>query len=250
LKLYIVFLLFLVSLGVVATPSKIIVYFLSPGVATSLYQQNLTLGRTLAANDVNCEPMGDYCFHPQYGIVEDNRVSKQKEMKKKLDYIHSQDANLINCDKGNYFDLYCGKGRAVKKNPPTELWIDISSSMNRVDPMGKTDYCERRHFASYIRDKCGSNIGLSTFDTAIQTAYDSRSFCISAGTNNGERLVAWIKRSTAKTLMIVTDVDEYHGVFREYLDQRGAKLEGLGVKGLTNKDLQKLHSKVSTYCAK
>ena len=87
-----------------------------------------------------------------------------------------------------------------------------------------------------------------TFDTALKEVYDTRSLCIASGTNNGERLAEWIDASPAKTLVIVTDVDEYHGAFREYLDNNGAVIHGIGVKPLYHSDLKASYSKIKSYC--
>lgn len=204
--------------------------------------------KLLAANEVKCQPMGDFCFHPQLGIVEDTKKKKAKEYKSDYRYLNSHDKDLLKCDKGNHFDLYCGKAEAVKKNPGVELWIDTSSSMNRVDPSPKGEFCERRYLASFMRDKCQDKLGISTFDTGLKLVYDSRTLCISSGTNDGKRLVSWIENSTAKTLVIVTDADEYHGDFREYLDRFSATIYGMGVKHFTNADFKKNYSKIENYC--
>lgn len=205
----------------------------------------------------NCQPYGDGCFHPQLGYIEDPEKVKESNKNKlqeevQLKTINAEEVNLINCDKEYYFDLYCGKAKKGKKaksfNSKNQLWIDVSSSMRQVDFSEDSAYCERRRFVAKIQKDCGSGLDIYTFNTGRQTMGALESVCINSGTNNGARLVQWLKETQAENIVIVTDVDEYVGEFREYLDLFGAEIEGIGVKPIYASDLFEKSGQLKSFC--
>lgn len=196
--------------------------------------------------------MGEHCFHPQYGIVKEG---KEKEVKgiasPDVEYKHMNldDVDELKCNKGTFFDFYCGKSKKEKKKQVRlEVWVDTSSSMRRVDYSKDGNYCERRYAISALKSSCSSGLELYGFDTGKRQVMDSSIFCRNVGLNDGKRLVRWMKESDAKHLVIVTDVDEFNGPFREYLESVSAKVIGIGTKLVNANDLTALLKRQSNSC--
>lgn len=210
----------------------------------------------LKEEDVKCEPFGEGCFHPQLGYIEDQeKIMKAQERKQKeieVKTINAQEVNLINCEKEYYFDMYCGRAQKEKKNKlkPSdfELWVDTSSSMRQVDFSEEQSYCERRRLVAKLQDSCKGKIDVFTFDTSKKSIGSLEGSCVNRGTNDGARLVKWLKDTEAKSVVVVTDVDEYHGEFREYLDLVGATIIGIGVKPYFATNLYDDLSKFESFC--
>lgn len=218
---------------------------------------------TVASNDkkdVKCVDMGDFCFDPQSGIVEDKEYETDNDKAlRNLDApeeanpaktINAVETDLINCDKNYYFDVFCGKGqKAKRKEAKLEIWIDTSASMKGVDFTAEENFCDRRRFVSNIQDQCGSeSVQIAVFDTSIKEFSSLAQLCDYRGLNDGKRMVDWIKASTAKHLIVVTDVEEYQHDLREYLDKVNAKIHGIGVKPLMVQSLMDEVSRLSKSC--
>ena len=76
-----------------------------------------------------------------------------------------------------------------------------------------------------------------------------QNLCQYMGMNNGSQLIAAIKRSKAKYLLIVTDVEEYKDEFRLYVDSIGAQLRGVDATSITADQLSGLYSgKFQKFC--
>lgn len=230
--------------------------FLSPSVATSLTDDfTMSTHRLLAENtrEEKCIKMGEHCFHPQYGIVIEGKEKKENGVKSKnIDYkaVSFEQVDELKCSAGEYFDFYCGKVKEDKKKPNQfEIWIDTSSSMKRVDREDKSGYCERRYFVSNLQNSCKTRANIHAFNTSKKEILNEAYLCTTVGSNDQKRLVRWAKSSNVKHLVIVTDVDEYNGEFREFLDNFGAKIEGIGVKPLYSKDMNTLIKKLSRSCS-
>lgn len=210
-----------------------------------------------------CVSMGDGCFNPQEGYLEEipgaikaskgtNKKSKQKKQKEnpfELSTFNSDDIALVECQEGRYFDIFCGKesNRKVKK-ANLEVWIDTSASMKNVDYSSEDSYCERRFFASKMKKDCRDGIAFSVFDTARSSLGSYDNLCDYVGSNDGKRIVSWIEANSADHLVLITDVDEYHGAFREYLERTNATVRGIGTKPITAKDLIGYTSKLAKSC--
>lgn len=249
-------LLFLVvSMSSFGEAQNIHVIFLSrPGVSLSPYLTNFISLGIVAENtqEINgeCVKMGDGCFHPQYGLIADpkklNDLGIEKEVEVKT--INAEEVNLIDCKKGYYFDMYCGQAKKAVAPANVELWIDTSSSMRQVDFSLDQAFCERRRLVSKVKDNCKKSVDVFVFDTSKKLSDGLESSCLNVGTNNSERLVEWLKASEAENVIIVTDVDEYKAQFREYLDLKGAKIEGIGTSQIYASALFDYHKTFTKIC--
>lgn len=262
-----------------AAPQKIEMIFLSPQKITLLLEQiekfnsSKRIG-TLSQNDStyadDCVPMGDGCFHPKYGYLERKPVANNtkgailtdpsktkteevaipKDPELQLKTFNALETNLINCDKNNYFDIFCGKEKPASKPAEIEIWFDVSSSLRTVDYNKDPDQCARRTFMTKVKAGCNDKVRVSIYNTSLKEAGDSASVCLSYGTNDESKLLQWLKDSQAKTLLIVTDVDEMSTALRDFLDQRGAKMIGDGVNPFTSADLVKYANDFVKTCKK
>lgn len=210
----------------------------------------------------SCVPMGDGCFDPKTGYtdvvpenVKINESAKKEKRKEKEDNpfelktFSNEDIALVECQEGRYFDIFCGKENNRKKvTADLEVWIDTSSSLRNIDYSKENNYCERRFFASKLKKDCRDGVEFSIFDTARRSLGSYDTLCDYMGSNDGRRMVSWIEANSAEHLVIVTDVDEYHGVFREYLERTNAIIHGVGTKQYTANDLMNFIPKISKSC--
>lgn len=250
-----------------ANLDKVEVYFLSQPRVSFLNQalEKYTYSgefqfRSIASNEeeYECVPMGDGCFHPQLGLIPLDEAKKKVDKDTEPQPIetfktfNSEDVSLVDCKKGNYFDIFCGKSSGSSggsvNNSKYQIWVDTSSSMKGIDYNKDADYCERRFMVTKVKNSCSKNLQVFTFDTAIKTLGDDSNLCMNYGMNDGHRMVDWMKRSKAKHLIIITDVDEYNGEFREYLNLIGAKIHGIGTVPIYASDLSSLTPKISKFC--
>ena len=234
-----------------AAPKKMEMIFLSPQKVSMLLEildqyKVMKMSAHVAQADMdNCTPMGDGCFHPQYGFIEKKPDTTPtvatpqmiEERKLELKTFNAVEANLVNCDKNNYFDIFCGQERAAGAPSEIEIWFDVSSSLKTVDYNKDPEQCMRRTFMEKVMAACKSKVRVSVYNTAIKEIGDHGSACLAYGTNDQSRLLRWMKDSQAKHLLIVTDIDEMSVAMREFLDSNGAKLTGDGVKAFTANDL-------------
>lgn len=197
-----------------------------------------------------CVEMGDGCFHPQHGLVVDPEKLEKLGIQKNVEVktISAQEVDLVDCKKGYYFDMYCGKAKKAAKPASFELWIDTSSSMRQVDFSLDQAFCERRRLVSKLKDSCKADVDVFIFDTAKKLSGELSSSCLNVGTNNSERLVEWLRASDADHVVIVTDVDEYKAQFREYLDLKGATVEGIGTSPIYASTLFDYHKGLTKLC--
>lgn len=242
----------LCSLNLQAAPQKIEMIFLSPQKVSQLLElieknktENLLSLLAIAEDNSACVPMGDGCFHPQYGYMDKKAepgiktpaIVVPKDPELELKTFNATETNMINCDKENYFDIFCGKARANAKPADVEIWFDISSSLRTVDYNKDPNFCGRRTFMDKVMDGCKNNVRVSVYNTSIKEVGDFSSVCMAYGTNDSAKLLQWMKASTAKTLLIVTDIDEVSRGMRDFLEERGAKIIGDGVRPFSSTDL-------------
>jgi hypothetical protein len=64
------------------------------------------------------------------------------------------------------------------------------------------------------------------FDTSIKQAWTMDSLCQNQGLNDYKKLIDWIERSTAKKLIIITDIYELHKEFADYIESKHGKFRG------------------------
>jgi hypothetical protein len=264
MKLVIALTFLFFSMNSFATPKKIEMIFLSPHKVAQLLktiqnQDHQEMFSLLAlADDDKCVPMGDGCFHPQYGYMEKTPsgatkstapvIMKEEEIKLKT--FNAIETNMINCDKDNYFDIFCGKEKNKVANSEIEIWFDISSSLRTVDYNKEEGFCNRRSFMAKVMEGCKDKVNISVYNTSLKQVGDYSSVCMSYGTNDEKKLVQWMKDSQAKVLMIVTDIDEMSRAMRDFLEENGAKFIGDGVKPFTSDDLVKYAQDFSKVCSK
>lgn len=267
-------------MAAMATPQKIEMIFLSPGKVTQLLQQldkgdkekvlSFIAEGELSYQD-NCIPMGEGCFHPQFGYLnrkavisggpsildspktevnlQANGVGDGPESEFKLKTFNALETSMINCEKGNYFDIFCGKQRAQGNFAEVEIWFDVSSSFRAIDYNRDPNYCNRRTFLSTVLENCKDKVNASIYNTSLKPLGELASACLSYGSNDEAKLLQWIKDSQAKTLLIVTDVDEMSKSMREFLDSKGAKFIG-EMKPFTSTDLANYANEFSKVCKK
>lgn len=251
MKKIISLLLLVIAPVCMATPKKIEMIFLSPLKTSALLKMIEQINfyqeiKKVAQNESleGCQPMGDGCFHPQYGYIEKAPEVKNKpvligEEELKLKTINAIETNLINCDKGNYFDIYCGKSKGFNAVFDTEVWFDTSSSLKTVDYNRDPDQCKRREFLELVAKGCKGKVDFSIYNTSKKQVGEYASACLAYGTNDEKRLLTWMKDSTSNRLLIITDIDEMSQEMQQFLSVNGAKTIGDGVKAFTADDLVK-----------
>lgn len=264
--------LLLFSTTLWATPKKVEVWFLSPPKTANLFDSLLKLNNgsnhKVAVMDEevlkNCTPMGDGCFHPQFGYINEKPLAISDEKKEVLPAksakepkvvtpktINAIETDLINCDKDYYFDIYCGQ--AKKEGAATkgkmEIWVDISSSFRAVDYAKESGFCERRSFVTRVLDGCPSGfIEVSVFDTGKKALGDRSTLCTSYGMNSTKRMIEWISSSETNYLLLITDIDELNSEFDDYLTSIGAKYRGVGVKPMYASEMGEIASEILLQC--
>jgi len=250
-----------ISLKLQAAPDRLEFIFLSESPVNALLKKinkPLTLYSSIAQNDdddYDCTPMGDGCFHPQLGYIE-KKPSKIKKKKIKvnpikLKTINSEGVGLVDCKKGNYFDIFCGKSTSIAASSEMEVWFDISSSMRKMDYSKKSDYCGRRSLATRVLDGCPKGVvSFSVFNTSIKQAGELSTTCESHGSNNPKRLMEWIERSKAKYLLVVTDIDELSIELRDFIHKHGAKVYGTDIKDFRSSELANFSKNIIKTCKK
>lgn len=191
--------------------------------------------RALTA-ELQCQEMGDLCFDPQYGLykkddmglaVDTGKVEKDAPG---IPAAKSVERELIDCDPKNYFDIFCGKTKKEAKPVETklDLWIDVSSSMREMDFSDKDGGCFRKSMLTRLDTTCGFNqkVNVMMFDTSIKQAGTMDQVCSNIGLNDVKRMIDWIERSSAKRLVIITDISEYTKEFSDYIESKHGKFKG------------------------
>ena len=232
---------FIVSTLAWSAPKEIEVWFLSA--PKTSYLENLLKEKTYrsvaTADNLQCQPMGDYCFDPQYGLYKPDHLDETVKAEDAAKDVTgpavptaaSVDRNLINCEKSNMFDVFCGKAKAVDavKMQSLEIWVDTSSSMREMDYTDKEGGCFRKSLLKRLdSDGCGFNqkLNVMMFDTSIKQAGGMDSLCLNIGLNDYKKNIDWIERSTAKKLIIITDLYELHKDYADYLESKNAVIKG------------------------
>ena len=237
------FLLLFLCFDVFAVPKEIEVYFLNRDKQANLlnpFLKKYFKSLPIASKEDNCLPYGDGCFHPQYGFIEGkkkkNIVEQEKTKKVELKTFNAIESDMIDCKEGNYFDIFCGKAKKINnRHIDYEIWIDTSSSMREVDFSTSPSFCHRRSFIERMKTKC--HLEIKVFDTSIKQYGGLDGLCVTYGLNNQDRLIQWIENSSAKKLLIVTDINEASAKLRDYFFKVGAKLIGADMGNYTGKKL-------------
>ncbi|MGE3611488.1 MAG: hypothetical protein AB7I27_17985 [Bacteriovoracaceae bacterium] len=232
--------LLLASTQVWSAPKSLEVWFLSSGKVAELQKlldRPVYIYRKPTA-ELECHEMGEYCFDPQFGLYkkdhEDEEVSTEKAAKDKRDasiaIAKSVDRELINCDKNNFFDIFCGKAKPVQANkkPKLDLWIDTSSSMKEFDFSDKAGGCYRKSLVQRLDESCPFNqkMNVMMFDTSIKQAGSMDMLCNNQGLNDYKRMIDWIERSDAEHLVVITDIYEFFKEVSDFVESKHGKLRG------------------------
>ena len=230
----------MLTLSAIAAPGSIEVWFLSNAKVTEVQKlldrpQYVYYKKTA---ELQCQEMGDFCFDPQYGLykkgdieaeVKDEEGQIEKVKAPAIPTAKSVDRDLINCDPNNYFDIFCGKARKeAKSEPKLDLWIDTSSSVKEFDFIDSSGGCHRKSLVKRLDETCGFNqkVNVMMFDTTIKQAGTMDSLCNNQGLNDYKKLMDWIERSTAKKLVIITDIYEFHKDFADYIESKHGRFRG------------------------
>ncbi|PIK14053.1 hypothetical protein [Halobacteriovorax sp. JY17] len=256
-KIFFLFLFFTVKSF--ALPDHVHFFFISPetvSIINEIGDEEIKFSKLTAKNitggELDCVPMGDGCFNPQIGFVEDQSKSKPiaKEQPAPHRTINATDVDMINCEKGNYFDIFCGKAKKESgARAEVEVWLDTSSSMRTVDYNKDASYCERRIIARKFREGCGEKVNIQLFDTSIKQMGDLASACVNYGLNDQKRLMRWINDSSVKQLYVFTDIDELSLELKDYLDSIPSTIYGGDQKRYTMEDVHEMTDKaVANYC--
>jgi hypothetical protein len=252
-------LLLLCSSPLYAAPKELEVWFISntkvSAVQNLLKESDVKFRKPLV--ELQCEQMGEYCFDPQYGLYKKDDANREIIETVKIERddptiptARSVDREVIDCEKGNAFDIFCGKS---KKESPSQvkldLWIDTSSSMKEFDYSEKDGSCHRKSLVNRLDKVCGFNqkVNVMMFDTSIKQAGDMDQLCHNQGLNDYKRLMDWIERSDSKKLVIITDIYELHKEFSDFIEKKNGKI--LGDKTpLTAKELLEISSQLIQAC--
>lgn len=202
------------------------------------YKRNMAM--SLQEAKESCVPMGEGCFHPQFGFIEDDKAEKKPivEENTEVKTINALETNLVECREKEYFDIFCGKATPERKPAPIEVWVDISASMRNVDLDVTSKSCYRKTFVKNIIDQCPKDsVDVSVYNNSIKLIDTYDTACLSYGMNSPNRFKDWIEASTAEHLFVITDIDEMTQELRDFLDEKGANIVGIGAKDFSAKDL-------------
>jgi hypothetical protein len=230
----------LFSSSLFATPEKISVFFLSEQQAASLlewidWKEKPKTYALTTESLFECVPMGDGCFHPQLGYQEKKPAVLKKlpetaeSDSMELKTFHSESVNLVECREGEYFDIFCGQAKKQLEGRSTdlEIWFDVSASMRKVDYSRESDSCHRRSFALAMEQQCSKKPLFAVFNTSLKEIMDFSQICNPVGSNSQLRMIDWIKASRTKHLVLITDIEEYSGAFRDFLTAENSTIYGI-----------------------
>ena len=143
-------------------------------------------------------------------------------------FLSNDQTDLISCDKNYYFDLFCGEAKKESGGKASlEVWIDTSSSLRAIDSGTNPSECARKSFVKRLQGQCKQqNFDVFTYDTSIKLMGGLDTLCLNYGLNDTKRLIDWIKGSSAKRLIIITDISEMSSEFTDYLESIQASYQG------------------------
>ncbi len=210
----------LYSLNISARSRQVYIYFLSEA-KVSLFESVIYFSPPLASRE--CQKVEGGCFDPQRGFVEgDISIKKIPADLGAAAFT----ADLVKCDKDNYFDIYCGKSKNIKRDINQAIWIDVSGSMRAKDMETPGGFCQRRKIVERLQQQCPGKFAISHFNTALRAMGSYDELCRSSGTNNTKTLIRWIESSRYHKLYIVTDKEELNQELATYLDKIHAHIFG------------------------
>jgi hypothetical protein len=256
--------LFLLSFSLQAAPTKIEIWFLSAQKKAELIrsldlENKIKHSKPIVQNALACERFGEYCFDPQIGLYKkdeagikfDVPANATDEALPQLPVAKSVDRSMIDCDKNNAFDIFCGSAKPVValNKPKFELWIDTSSSMKEMDFSDDQGSCARLRLVQKLDRVCPfqKNVNVMMFDTSIKQVGTMESVCENRGLNDYKKLLDWVERSDATSLVIITDIYEFFKEVSDYVESKKGKIRG-DKDPLTSKDLEGLSDNLAKLC--
>lgn len=146
--------------------------------------------------------------------------------------IDAINTDLPHCDPKSHHSFFCPPKnppkKGVKKLPPKkiEVFIDISSSFQFIDPLEKGS-CARKNFALKTLNRYKkANVKITPYNTKVFSYQNPDHLCQVVGLNSKEKLIKWIKESRSSKIIVVTDVYEYEKKFYDDLKEMKAKFYG------------------------
>lgn len=245
---YFLLLLFVPIYSALAAPKNLEVWFLSIDKAAAFQEfspleKDFVYTPLVAQSSIQCQKVGEYCFDPQIGLYEPEGEKKAVDSTVDSESIYEAptydykksgkkvDQRIVDCNKRNKFDIYCGKATTPKglKKAKVELWIDTSSTMKQVDTKLGKKSCSRELFLNSLDKSCGFNRGVkvSYFSAVKKQAGSMRGACRTDGINNMKRIIENIKNNKSKNLIVVTDIFEASEVFIQSIKELGGKVRGI-----------------------
>lgn len=226
--------LLFISINAWSMPKHLEVWFLGIDQQASLTKENL-----YAQSGLQCQQVGEYCFDPHVGLYKKtDEVFKNfdhsiVENNQKYDFLEppkSVDRNLITCEKGNLFDIFCGE--AKKKSVSTaklEVWIDTSSTMKQIDQGKSTTSCKRKYFAEHMALAC-PKLGKVKYYSFKENKKEISNFnylCDNSGLNSTKNLIRDIKASKVERLIVITDIFEAFEDLVHFVEMNGGIIKGM-----------------------
>ncbi len=265
---YLFLILMTFSQFAIATPKNLEVWFLSIDKVAmfeefSPSEKYLKRTNLTAQAQRQCQKVGEYCFDPQVGLykeeegksivdssIDSSDVFEDEEYKfEKSD--RAVKRKIVDCDKRNKFDIFCGKAKKklTKKNINFEVWLDTSSTMRQVDMLKSSKTCKRELFLRSLDKTCRFNdkVKVYYFSAAKKEAGSMKSVCRADGINNMNRILSSIKKSKAKNLIIVTDIFEASEDFVSGIEAMKGKIKGID-KPIYASNLLRESKRVGKFC--
>ncbi|MCO4754564.1 MAG: hypothetical protein KC478_08775 [Bacteriovoracaceae bacterium] len=261
-------LLFLfLSSSLMAMPKSFEIWFLSPDkrevfLPSKHLQKNIQYFRPVAQNDLQCQPMGEYCFDPQVGMY---KLDDKNQVQANVDYTAADsledysnkrvakgsERKQASCEDGDFFSLFCNEGKAQSpKSAKVEVWVDTSSTMKQVDFAGYDTQCKRESFLRLITQDCSFNeeVKVYIFDEVKKQLGRMDRVCLNAGLNNRDRIIRDIKISKAAHLIIITDIFEADEKLLNFVETAGVgSVKGIE-KPMYAADLKKFAPQLQKKC--
>lgn len=251
------------SMSLWAMPKHFEVWFLSND--TSAFLESILyktkFSKLTAQNNLQCQQMGEFCFDPQVGLYKpgekgsseqvDYSITETMEEYNELPTAKSIDREIIDCEKGMLFDMFCGKAKEQNSaNIKLQIWVDISSTMRQVDGALPSDMCGRQRFITAIDNKCplGQKLDVHVFTESKKQIDTLDRVCLNYGLNEVDRLMQQIEESNVEHLIVITDIFEASQRFISFIENSSVGSHRGVSSPFSTKDMLKVQKKIISYC--
>lgn len=239
------------SLNIYAVPQKIVVHFFDSNDLTSLLRSSPTSIVVKNVYELKCQKMGEYCFDPQVGLYKAGKENEAVQIKneavvdqslKKVRGLGDEgffNSQLINCDKNNFYDVFCNKGKKSKNTKEytrikNEIWIDGSSAVKAFDTSRVGKGCKREDFIKLLKSSCTKNNYYQFYSISSvkkQLGTSGQACQTSDEKIKVEKLISWMNSSDANSIHIYLDEYYAQGKFMAYLKTKSnIKVKGIDTK--------------------